>query len=227
MARVVKNAEVRREELLDAAHELFSTVGYERTSVQQITDAVGVAKGTFYHYFESKQDLLAQLVDRFAGDLFDQLDKALRKIDDDALHRLRAFFTLSTQWKMERRAVTIAFGEWLFLDDNLPLLHKLMNAWFERTRQMLFEIVEQGAREGMFHVADPRATSDVVLWLWYGSAEHLAELLLGTREHPKNVDALSAALCALETAQERILGLPDSSLGLKLDSYLEGLTGRD
>lgn len=55
----------RREDFLDAAEELFLSEGYETTSVERITRAAGVAKGTFYQYFQSKEDLLLALRNRF------------------------------------------------------------------------------------------------------------------------------------------------------------------
>ena len=62
MARGVKEAERRRNEILDAAQHLFYSKGYDEPSIQEIIDAVGIAKGTFYHHFESKQELLDHLI---------------------------------------------------------------------------------------------------------------------------------------------------------------------
>lgn len=47
-----------KQEILDKAIELFETKGYEETSVTEITNGVGIAKGTFYNYFDSKKDIL-------------------------------------------------------------------------------------------------------------------------------------------------------------------------
>ncbi|MCK4578956.1 MAG: TetR/AcrR family transcriptional regulator, partial [Candidatus Marinimicrobia bacterium] len=54
MARVLKEYDERKTEFLDAARELFYSLGYEQTSVNTIIEKVGVSKGTFYHYFKSK-----------------------------------------------------------------------------------------------------------------------------------------------------------------------------
>jgi AcrR family transcriptional regulator len=223
MARVVKDAEVRREELLDTALGLFSSAGYERTSVEQITEAVGVAKGTFYHYFESKQDLLGQLVDSFADAALVQLEAALGRVNGGALERLRAFYTLSTQWKIERRDVTLAVSRWLYMEENLPLLHRLLRVWFDRTRPMLLDIIEAGAAEGVFHVDDPGSTTTICLTLTYGLADWLGDLALDFDEHPENAGIVAGAMRAVENAQERILGLPDGALGLRLDQYVGAL----
>lgn len=73
MARVTKAPDVRREELLDVALKLCMSVGFDAMSVEQITATAGVAKGTFYHYFRSKDDLEAQLVRRFGESLLAHL----------------------------------------------------------------------------------------------------------------------------------------------------------
>ena len=79
MARVTKAPEVRREELLDVAFELCRSHGFEAMSVEQVTQSAGVAKGTFYHYFSSKDDLQVQLVRRLGEALFDHLSTSRRR----------------------------------------------------------------------------------------------------------------------------------------------------
>src|ERR1039457_3538322 len=96
MVRIVKDADVRRDELLDTELSLFLECGYERTSVEHITQTVGVAKGTFYHYFATKQDLLEHLVERFTDDLFVEAERTLELADGSALDRLRAFYRVSS-----------------------------------------------------------------------------------------------------------------------------------
>ena len=66
MVRISKDYDVRKQEFLDAAQKLFYEQGYDQTSVNTIIDAVGVSKGTFYHYFKSKEDLLDALAERVA-----------------------------------------------------------------------------------------------------------------------------------------------------------------
>ena len=51
-----------KQEILDAALELFSTQGYEATSISQLADAVGIRKASLYSHFESKQAILDALI---------------------------------------------------------------------------------------------------------------------------------------------------------------------
>jgi len=62
--RVVKQAEERRDDILTAAMMLFSSQEYESVTMKRIMDELGIAKGTIYHYFPSKQALLEGVVDR-------------------------------------------------------------------------------------------------------------------------------------------------------------------
>ncbi|WP_166244220.1 TetR/AcrR family transcriptional regulator [Paenibacillus turpanensis] len=60
MTREEKKKETRRR-LIEAAEELFKTKGYEETAVSEITDKAGVAKGTFFNYFQNKEQVFFEI----------------------------------------------------------------------------------------------------------------------------------------------------------------------
>ena len=62
--RIVKAHDERKNEIIDTAQNLFMTKGYSTCSVAEIIDAIGIAKGTFYHYFKSKEEVLDAIVDK-------------------------------------------------------------------------------------------------------------------------------------------------------------------
>jgi AcrR family transcriptional regulator len=87
-----KPPEERRDDLLSAAQELFLKNGVADTTIEQITSAADVAKGTFYLYFSSKQDVLAALGDRFAQGLHASIKAAVdRKQPPDWKGKLSAW----------------------------------------------------------------------------------------------------------------------------------------
>jgi AcrR family transcriptional regulator len=220
MARIVKDAEVRREELLDTALALFLEHGYERTSVEQITADVGVAKGTFYHYFATKQELLEQLVARFSADVFAAVEVALAELDGSALERLRGLMAAGSQAKLSRKGETLLLTRQLFTAENQLLLRRLVDGWMERTRPMIQGIIEQGCVEGVFDVADPAATTEVWLSLWYDYGIRVSRRFFAAQDDPSQVRALLAAVEALAVAEERILGLSPGSLDMNLEPAL-------
>ena len=75
-----KPAEIRREEILDAAQELFESKGYEQTSTTDIMKKVGIAKGTLYYHFASKEEILDALLD----EMTDQMEKAARPFGEES-----------------------------------------------------------------------------------------------------------------------------------------------
>src|SRR5271170_6340603 len=72
-----KPPEERRDELLNAAQRLFLKHGVGSTTIEQITSGAEVAKGTFYLYFSSKDDILAALRDRFGQGLLTRIKAAI------------------------------------------------------------------------------------------------------------------------------------------------------
>lgn len=66
MARITKDPDVRRQEILDTAAKLFCEKGYDRTSMADIAKAMNVAQGLCYRYFPSKDALFEAAVDYYA-----------------------------------------------------------------------------------------------------------------------------------------------------------------
>lgn len=80
----------RGQEILNAAAELFHRQGYASTSLQEIGDAVGLLKGSLYHYIRSKEDLLYAIV-REVHDGAHQNMQATDAVEGNALERLEVF----------------------------------------------------------------------------------------------------------------------------------------
>lgn len=78
-----KPADVRREELMDAALALFVDQGIAATSIDEIVTAAGVSKGGFYHHFASKDALLIALQDRYIADFLMVMIEAQSAFPED------------------------------------------------------------------------------------------------------------------------------------------------
>ena len=62
--RIVKEAQERKNEILDVAGRLFAQKGYDSTSTNDILEEIGIARGTLYYHFKSKEDILDAMFDR-------------------------------------------------------------------------------------------------------------------------------------------------------------------
>ena len=93
-----KPAEVRLEELMAAAEKLFLANGVEATTINAIVEEAQVAKGTFYHYFSAKTDMLAALAERYTRQYLEALERAVDACAaDDWVGKLRAWVHASVQ----------------------------------------------------------------------------------------------------------------------------------
>lgn len=76
-----KPPHIRLNELMDAAEHLFLEKGFQSTTVSEIVAKADVAKGTYYHYFTSKTDVLEALRTRYMEWFLDYIDKAIAECE--------------------------------------------------------------------------------------------------------------------------------------------------
>lgn len=89
--------EAIREALLDAGEEYFLRVGPQKTTVQDLTDEVGIAKGSFYTFFDSKGELFLEVFVRMRDDLVQTVTEAVEDIDDGQ-EGIRVLFRTYVDW---------------------------------------------------------------------------------------------------------------------------------
>ncbi|MDN5434522.1 MAG: TetR/AcrR family transcriptional regulator, partial [Acinetobacter sp.] len=100
--RQTKPAEVRIDELMNAAQTLFLEKGVEATTISEIIASVGVAKGTFYHYFESKQHIVEALKKRYIDFFIAALDTAVATCDaEDWVSQFKVWVSANIQTYLE------------------------------------------------------------------------------------------------------------------------------
>lgn len=159
MVRTVKAPEVRRAEILQAAGELFQELGYDSTSVDTIVRRVGIAKGTFYYYFKSKDEVLAALAQQLCAEM---VARSQLIADDPHLGAIEKFCAI-----IAAQNQTVDDGQALVEDLHRPenrALHERSNIETVLSfGPILATVVEQGNREGVFQVADPLSTVQFIL----------------------------------------------------------------
>jgi len=222
---IVRPEPALRDELLDAAQRLFARNGYDGTSVAQIIAELGVSKGAFYHYFNSKEDLLEALACRFAKTTAAQADALLRDPTMDAFSRLTAFMGTMRRHKVDNVAELRATFEPLFRAENLQLYEKTHRAVTEVVRPILTRIIVEGVAEQTFDTPDPEGAAETIMHLMSSHRPLLAELYhtRDAAQFRRFADKLQAKMLYLATVIDRILGLPEGSIELVDRSMLEAL----
>ena len=67
--RIVKEAQERKNEILDVAERLFCSKGFDNTSTNDILNEIGIARGTLYYHFKSKEDILDAMIERLTNQI--------------------------------------------------------------------------------------------------------------------------------------------------------------
>lgn len=93
----MKNTSTRNK-LIDTGAELIVQHGYNATGINAVLNACGVPKGSFYHYFSSKEDFGLAVIERFADDYSDGLATLLEDAHIPPLERLRLYFAQGRQY---------------------------------------------------------------------------------------------------------------------------------
>jgi AcrR family transcriptional regulator len=221
MVRISKEHDERLTEFLDIARQLFFQKGYEKTSVNDIIEKIGVAKGTFYHYFKSKEDLLDQLVNQFAKKSVLEVEKMMERKEMNAVERMNLFFISIRDLKVENKELMEMLMKTIYKDENLILRHKIFKRSAEVLTPPFAEIIKQGREEGHFHSPDPRETAEIIFMMAFSMNEVVVGLLLDAEEKPGNIDLIEQKIKVFEKSVERILGAPEGSFRMVERKYIE------
>lgn len=159
MKRIVKDPKVRRTEILSAAEELFKNQGYVNTTVEAIIQQVGVAKGTFYYYFKSKEDILDALVHA----MVDQFREDYKKIADNpklsAMDKMRQMLRGQNQISETESELM----ENLHRPANRELHERINIEIIIKISPVFAQVIEQGKTEAVFNVENPLETVQFLL----------------------------------------------------------------
>ncbi len=214
MVRVSKEYDERLNELLDVGQQLFFQKGYELTSVNDIIEKVGVAKGTFYHYFSSKDDLLDKIVDRWSRATLDRVNKLVEKPDINALEKLNQFFITIRDYKVENMELMKMLMKVMYRDENLIMRYKMLQQSLKWLTPEFVKVIKQGIEEGHFNPADEVETAELIFSMSLSLSESTVKLLLEAEKKPENLDKIERRLKVYERSVERILGAPEGSFSV-------------
>jgi AcrR family transcriptional regulator len=202
MVRVSKDPAVRRQELVQAACELFETKGFEQVSVSDIVHKVGVAQGTFYYYFKTKYDVLDAAVDYYVQ----ESTAVFKHIADDpaltALEKLQAIINYAIKAGKPEKS----FVRFLHSDEDLITRQKYVAKYLEMAIPPITSILEEGIEAGLFRVRYPRETVGLMVCM-YG---YLQDFLIASRDR----EEYDRKMLAAEDVFEKVLGVEDGAIRL-------------
>jgi AcrR family transcriptional regulator len=166
--------EERKDQILDAATDVFAQKGFNEARMDDIVDQSGLSKGTLYWYFKSKDEIILSILERLFRREFRELEQ-LTDLEGKAAEKLMTFTELACDdiRKMLRlMPLAYEFMAWAFRRKNIQDVFKLyMNKYMD----YLVPVIQQGIDTGEFRDLDPRSVAitigaiiegTILLWMY-------------------------------------------------------------
>ncbi|MFF5986532.1 TetR/AcrR family transcriptional regulator [Prauserella flavalba] len=135
------------------AVELFFREGYPKTSIREITSALGLTPGALYNHFRSKEELLYAIVSKTHAAIEQTLEEALLRAGDDPVRQLwEVTRSLTVFYTEHQKEAIISKQEYKRLPDPHPAE---MLSSERRIRRTVERILERGVRQELFHLTLP------------------------------------------------------------------------
>ena len=198
--RISKEYDERKNEILDTAERLFHTKGYEKTTINDILKEVNIAKGTFYYYFKSKEEVMDALIERVSLIAMEKVQKVAETEGMDTQEKMLHMFLAM---RMEGP------GEEQMLDDlhrpeNALMHQKLLNYIVVNIAPLLAQVVKQGVDQGIWKCPYPLEYMKIFL----AASTTLMDDGIFEQDEKSQMEILTALLSLLET----MLQAPEGSI---------------
>ena len=212
MPREMKTYETRKTEMVTAAWGLFSEKGYDRTTVNAIIEKLGVSKGTFYHYFSSKEDILDAVVESITRAGFQVVAPILEDDALSAIDKLNQYIKAARAWRLANIDAIKDVMRVIYRDENIIIRYKLQIHSVSRVAPLLARVIHQGIDEGVFKNKYPQETAEALLHLSNILGDANARLFLELADHPENMEKIKRRIDFYGDMLERLLGAPQGSI---------------
>lgn len=206
--RIVKEAEERKNEILDVAARLFAESGYDNTSTNDILKEIGIARGTLYYHFKSKEEILDTLIKRMADQMVTKARLAVADKSISVLDRItRAMLALNVEEPIGTEVL-----DQMHKPQN-ALMHKKSQTYLLKQIVPIFaDLAEEGIKQGIFSTEYPKEAAEMILIYSNVAFDDLME---------PTPEELQQRMKAFIYHAERILGAEQGSMQLSIQKIFE------
>ncbi len=169
-----------KESIIQESTRLFLANGFRGTSVKQITEAVGIGRGTLYWYFKSKEEILEVIFRKFEKEFLDGFIDAVNNCTGDFAAKYKIFHKFTTEFARDNRDLSLAFNSLLTeIIGTSTEGEKIVREIWERYRKFIEELLDEGKKDGYVdqhidstlyaHIIVANQTGMLVQWFVYGN----------------------------------------------------------
>lgn len=203
MARTIKNPTERRSDIVHAARSLFRSKTYDKTTMQNVMDHLGIAKGTIYHYFESKEALLEAVIENIVDTNIEHMQNIMQDTPGTALEKIKMLIAAG-----DISAENEDLLDTLHQESNYALHARLLAATVIKQAPLYEKLIQQGCDEGVFQTNNPLECAEFVL----ASVQFLTDMGI----YPWSQEDLHRRAQAFPQLIEQLLKAPPGSFEFML-----------
>lgn len=169
--RVVKDAEDRKNEILDVAERLFCAKGFDNTSTNDILQEIGIARGTLYYHFKSKEDILDAMIQRLTNQMLAKASKIALDESVPVLERLtRTMLSLNVDNELGNMIM-----EQVHRPQNALMHQKLEDILLGRVNELITKIAKDGIKQGIMHTDYPDEAVEMIMIYSYKAFDSMMQ----------------------------------------------------
>lgn len=210
----MKKGDIKRAQILDAAEALFFERGYDRTSVQDILDVLGMSKGGFYHYFDAKDSVLRAVIERRMQGRLDKLTSELYDSRRGPVDRLNLLLGMANLFETEEAPFAALLLKLCYQDKDAAMTAHRRRMLVERLLPRINDVIGEGVADDSFHTRHPQAVGRLLLLLACDVDDEVCTLLAENPDNPDVMLRILELLNAYRESAERLVGAPYGSVVL-------------
>lgn len=205
-----KEAEVRKNEILDAADELFGRKGFDGTSTNDILEKVGIARGTLYYHFKSKGEIMDALIERYSIRLLETAKEIAAEKSIPVVERIiNVVMALNISGGSSEEIM-----EHIHRPQNALMHQKIQKVIINGVPPILTEIIREGIEQGLFSTPYPYECMEMVV-------AYTNTIFDDDMVHLTN-EARASRIQAFVFNVERLLGVESGSLMYMMKMFDSG-----
>lgn len=204
MTKKIKIPSERRLDIINAARDLLQTKGYHKATMQDVMEALDIAKGTIYHYFKSKDALLEAVIENIVDANIEHMHNLLRKTKGSAIEKIKTLATASDLTINNPDIIA-----YLHQPNNAAIHTKLLANTLMRQAPLYAALIKQGCEENIFKTDTPLECAEFIL--------SAIQFLTDQGIHAWTEADLKRRTLAFPKLIEHMLQAPNNSFNFMLD----------
>lgn len=198
--RIVKEAEERKNEILDIAEQLFVAKGFDNTSTNDILRKIGIARGTLYYHFKSKEEILDAVTKRITKNL---VEKSKEIFSQNELSVFERIIMIINSLNISSGNLGHEILEQVHRPQNALMHQKMQKCVLSGITPLITSLIEELITQGICQTDYPKEVSEMVLIYYNAMFDDLTEL---------NEESKQKKLTALIYNLERLLNMEQGSI---------------